>query len=107
MIQPTKDVAKEQLLEGFHTVIAETDQLLRTAASASGEKAVLRADAEYSLARAQEQLHSLQRAVTEGSQAAARATDEYVHENPWRAIGIAAGISLVAGTLIGLTLNRR
>jgi ElaB/YqjD/DUF883 family membrane-anchored ribosome-binding protein len=32
---------------------------------------------------------------------AARATDVYVHENPWRAIGAAAGVGLVIGLLIG------
>ncbi|MCZ7654646.1 MAG: hypothetical protein M5R42_10755 [Rhodocyclaceae bacterium] len=31
----------------------------------------------------------------------ARATDDYVHDNPWRSIGIAAGIGLVIGLLIG------
>ena len=37
------------------------------------------------------------------TKAAARATDEYVHESPWTAIGIAAG----AGLLIGLLIGRR
>jgi ElaB/YqjD/DUF883 family membrane-anchored ribosome-binding protein len=30
-------------------------------------------------------------------------TDDYVHENPWQAIGIAAAVGLVAGLL----MNRR
>ena len=34
---------------------------------------------------------------------AARATDEYVHENPWKAVGIAAGV----GFLVGLLISRR
>jgi ElaB/YqjD/DUF883 family membrane-anchored ribosome-binding protein len=32
---------------------------------------------------------------------AARVTDEYVHENPWKAVGIAAGVGLIVGLLIG------
>ena len=31
---------------------------------------------------------------------AAKATDDYVHENPWQAIGIAAAVGLVAGLLM-------
>jgi Mg/Co/Ni transporter MgtE len=32
---------------------------------------------------------------------AARATDAYIHKNPWQAIGVAAGIGLVVGLLTG------
>ena len=32
---------------------------------------------------------------------AARSTDEYVHEHPWKAVGVAAGIGLIIGLLIG------
>ena len=41
--------------------------------------------------------------VRERAKQAARYTDEYVHENPWRAVGVAAGI----GLLLGLVLGRR
>ena len=34
---------------------------------------------------------------------AARATDDYVHDNPWQAIGVAAVVGFVAGLL----MNRR
>ena len=34
---------------------------------------------------------------------AAKATDEYVHDNPWQAVGIAA----VAGVVLGLLISRR
>jgi ElaB/YqjD/DUF883 family membrane-anchored ribosome-binding protein len=39
----------------------------------------------------------------EQTKAAARATDTYVHENPWKAVGIAAG----AGILFGMLISRR
>jgi ElaB/YqjD/DUF883 family membrane-anchored ribosome-binding protein len=35
------------------------------------------------------------------TKAAAKVTDAYVHENPWKAIGVAAGVGLVIGLLIG------
>ena len=34
---------------------------------------------------------------------AARATDDYVHDNPWQAIGVAAAV----GFLVGLVISRR
>ena len=41
--------------------------------------------------------------IEPGARAAARATDVYVHESPWTAIGVAAGV----GLLVGLILGRR
>ena len=32
---------------------------------------------------------------------AARAADEFVHEHPWKAVGIGAGVGLIIGLLIG------
>jgi ElaB/YqjD/DUF883 family membrane-anchored ribosome-binding protein len=32
---------------------------------------------------------------------AARETDRYVRQNPWQSIGIAAGVGLLIGVLIG------
>ena len=34
------------------------------------------------------------------AKATAKATDVYVHENPWKSIGIAAGVGLMLGMLI-------
>jgi ElaB/YqjD/DUF883 family membrane-anchored ribosome-binding protein len=42
-----------------------------------------------------------QDSLVEKSKAAAKVTDEYVHDNPWKAIGVSAGIGLVIGLLIG------
>ena len=41
--------------------------------------------------------------VVEKGKQAARVTDDYVHEHPWAAIGIAAGV----GVLVGLLVNRK
>jgi ElaB/YqjD/DUF883 family membrane-anchored ribosome-binding protein len=42
-----------------------------------------------------------QAALLVKTKAAAKATDAYVHENPWRAVGAAAGVGLVIGLLVG------
>lgn len=108
MTQRANVVTKDQLIEEFNAVVAETAQLLKSVANAGGEKAgAVRASVEQNLALAKDRLRNLQQAATEKTQAAVQATDEYVHEHPWQAIGIAAGLNVVIGVAIGLLLNRR
>lgn len=96
------DVTKEQLVADFKVVIADAEALLKATASQGGEAmANLRAKTEESLAQAKVKLAEAQEALVEKTKAAARATDDYVHEKPWHAVGVAAGIGLVIGLLIG------
>ncbi|MBM3351574.1 MAG: DUF883 domain-containing protein [Betaproteobacteria bacterium] len=96
------EVSKEQLVADFKVVIADAEALLKATASQGGETiANLRARTEESLAHAKERLAEAQDALIEKTKAAAHATDEYVHEKPWHAVGVAAGIGLVIGLLIG------
>jgi ElaB/YqjD/DUF883 family membrane-anchored ribosome-binding protein len=50
---------------------------------------------------AMEKAQHLQAVAVEKGKVAAQTTDEFVHEQPWKAVGIAAGIGLVVGLLIG------
>src|SRR5688572_19276752 len=89
-------VAKDKLLHDFNEVVADTEQLLKSAASAGGEKAqALRASVEHSLKAARERLQELEHDAEKRARAAARATDAYVHGHPWQSIAIAAGVSAV------------
>ncbi|MNC98513.1 hypothetical protein D3C83_164970 [compost metagenome] len=56
---------------------------------------------EDSMHRAKVKLAEAEAVMMDKTRQAARATDEYVHENPWRAVGMAAGIGLLVGLLIG------
>jgi ElaB/YqjD/DUF883 family membrane-anchored ribosome-binding protein len=103
-----KEVTKDQLVQEFNAVVTETEQLLKSVATAGGEKAdAMRDSLAQNLAIAGDRLRSLQHVATEKTRAAARVTDKYVHENPWQSIGIAAGATAVIGVVIGLLLNRR
>ena len=42
----------------------------------------------------------IQEQVTTKTKAAAEATDTYVHENPWKVVGMAAGLGLIVGLLL-------
>ena len=101
-------VTKEKLIEEFNAVVSETEQLLKSVADVGDEKAgAIRASVEQNLASAREQLRSLQQAVSDKAVATMDATDSYVRQNPWQTAGIAGGVGLVLGALIGLSLNRR
>jgi ElaB/YqjD/DUF883 family membrane-anchored ribosome-binding protein len=95
-------VTKEQLISDFKVVIADAEALIKATANQGSEAVVhLRAKAEESLAVAKVKLSEAQDALVEKGKIAAQATDNYVHEKPWHAVGIAAGIGLVVGLLIG------
>ena len=83
------------------TLVKDAQDLLREASLASGDKAEeLRARGLAMLDTAMEKAHEVQVIAVEKGKAAAHSTDEFVHEHPWKAVGIAAGIGLVVGMLI-------
>ncbi len=101
-------VAKEKLLKDFNEVVSDTEQLLKSVASAGNEKTqALKANVEQSLRLAKDRLRELQDEAVDRTRAAAKRTDEYVHTNPWQSIGIAAAVAAVVGIVLGLLLNRR
>lgn len=98
------DVAKEKLIDSVKSSLSDAENLLREAAGTTGDKAAeLRDRAMASLKRTREALYDAQDAVLEKGRRAARATDDYVHDNPWQAITIAG----VTGLLLGLLISRR
>lgn len=94
----------DKLLADLRLVVADAEELLRTTAGQAGEGAAeLRAKVQASISRAREGLAQVQETAVAKARAAGRAADDYVHDNPWRSIGIAAG----AGVLVGLLIGRR
>ncbi|OGA53957.1 MAG: hypothetical protein A3F74_11590 [Betaproteobacteria bacterium RIFCSPLOWO2_12_FULL_62_58] len=95
-------ITKEKLTQDLKIVIADAEELLRATASQAGEKVVVaREKIQDSLHRAKVKLAEAEDVMMDKTKQAARATDEYVHENPWKAVGAAAGIGLIIGLLIG------
>jgi len=108
MTQSSSNAIKHKLLADFNAVVSEADQLLKLVTEEGGDKAdALRGKVERNLNAAKARLRGLEDAVMERTRATARATDEYVHENPWQTVGVAAGLSAVIGVVIGLLLTRR
>lgn len=101
-LSDTRDeVTKERLMQDLRVVVSDAEELLRATASQAGEKmSVARERIQENLAAAKERLAEAQDQVAAKARQAAKATDEYVHENPWKAVGIAAGAGLIIGMLI-------
>jgi ElaB/YqjD/DUF883 family membrane-anchored ribosome-binding protein len=98
----SNEVSKEQLIADFNVVVADAEALLNATANQGGEKlAAVRAKVEGSLNVAKSRMLDAQEALLVKTRAAAKATDVYVHENPWNSVGVAAGFGLVLGFLIG------
>ncbi len=98
---PANLVTKEKLMDDLRVVMSDAEELLRATASDVGEKAAAaRARIQESLAAAKERLAAAEGAIVEKTKMAAKATDEYVHENPWKAVGIAACVGVIVGMLI-------
>jgi ElaB/YqjD/DUF883 family membrane-anchored ribosome-binding protein len=108
MNQTPSDVTKEKLLQEFNAVIAETEQLLKSVAGAGSLKAgALKTSVEQGLAAAGDRLAKIREESLGQATAAARATDEYVQGNPWRAVGLAAALAGITGLVAGLLIARR
>lgn len=95
---------KERLMEDLQLMVADAEELLRATANQAGEgTAAARARIQQSLQVVKERLVDAQTAVIERTQQAAKVTDQYVHDNPWKMIGISA----CAGVIVGMLVARR
>lgn len=96
--------SKEKLMEDLRLVVVDAEELLRATASQAGEGAVAaRARIQENLQVVKGRLAAAETAVIERARQAAKATDQYVHDNPWQSIGISA----CAGVIVGMLIARR
>ena len=92
----------EKLVADLKAVVADAEEILRATASQTGDKvSELRSRIEARLASTRARLSEAERTLVEKGRAAARATDHFVHEEPWKSVGIAALVGLAMGVLIG------
>jgi ElaB/YqjD/DUF883 family membrane-anchored ribosome-binding protein len=102
--EPTMSYTREKLVDDFSEMLTEAEDLMKRAANETGDRAKdLRTQVEAKLLAAKLRLQELQGDAVDQAKAAARVTDDYVHDNPWQAIGVAAAV----GFVVGLMMNRR
>lgn len=91
----------------FRTIVRDTEALLKATAGQADEKiSAARSRAESSLRDAQERLSELRGDWTKRAKRAARRTDAYVQENPWRSVGAGLAAGAIIGALAALVLRR-
>jgi ElaB/YqjD/DUF883 family membrane-anchored ribosome-binding protein len=96
-----EEVTTDQLVADLKTVMEDAEALLKATSTLTGEKVQeVRARAEESLRQAKVRLNEVEEEAMRRAREIADAADEYVQENPWQSVGIAAGIGLVLGLLL-------
>ena len=108
MSETLSKALKEELTEDFNAVVAKAEQFLQSA-SREGEHqtGALRSKVARQLSLAKDHLRDVEDAVAGKARATARATDAFVHENPWQTLGAGAGLGVALGVLIGVLFSRR
>jgi ElaB/YqjD/DUF883 family membrane-anchored ribosome-binding protein len=91
-----------KLISNMKAVVSDAEEILReTSGIAGGKIGELRERISEKLCDAKMYIADAEGRMIDRTKAAARATDHYVNENPWRSAGIAAGIGLLFGIIIG------
>ncbi|MBU1236428.1 MAG: DUF883 family protein [Gammaproteobacteria bacterium] len=97
----TNTVNRDRLIADMKVVVADAEELLRATANQAGDKMTeLRGKAQENLVKARASLAEAQGAMVDKAKEVGHVADEYVQTNPWRSVGIAAGVAFVVGLLI-------
>lgn len=94
----------QALVRDMNRMVADSERLVDAmAGEASDEIARARSKAEQSLKTARVHLDGSRASVLRRARTLARSTRQHVRNEPWKTLGIAAGVGLV----VGLLLSRR
>jgi len=85
------DLPNEKLMQDLRSVVGDVEDLLKATANQTGERI------EKARARAEQSLRAARASLEDAS----RQVNDQVHQHPWTAVGIAAGVGLVLGILLG------
>lgn len=99
-----KQIVAESLIGEFKSLMADAEALIKATEDHPGEAiSSIRNKAMETLAGAKESLSGVEGKLVDKAKVVAEGADDFVHRNPWEAVGVAAGL----GLLIGLFIRRR
>ena len=94
----------DQLIGEFKSLMADAEALIKATEDHPSETiSSIRNKALETISGAKASLSNLEGTLTEKAKVVAEGADDFVHRNPWEAVGVAAGL----GLLIGLFIRRR
>jgi ElaB/YqjD/DUF883 family membrane-anchored ribosome-binding protein len=95
------ETSKDKLVSDLKNLIGDAEELLKATTNQAGEKVTAaRQKIEQSLIEGKKALADAEKIVIKKSKEYADVADDYVRENPWSAVGVAAGVGLILGLLI-------
>jgi len=93
---------REQLVADLRVLMSDVEELVKATASQSGDKiAEVRGRIQSAAAELRPRLAQAEALLKEKAKIAAATTDDYVHDHPWTAMGVSAGVGVIIGLLIG------
>ena len=95
------EATRDELLSDFKALIGDAEALLRATTDQAGETvSAVRQRIEQRLEEGKKSVAEAEALLLERTKEAAKTADVYVRENPWNAVGLAAGVGLVVGLLV-------
>ncbi len=95
-------VTRQQLIDDLNLVLSDVDALIKATAN---QRAVtikeVRTKAADSVAAMKLRMIAAETGLLNKGKQASKAANDYIRENPWRHMGIVAGVGLLVGLLIG------
>ncbi|UGQ47134.1 DUF883 family protein [Massilia endophytica] len=93
--------ARERLMGDLKSAINDAEQWLRSASNAGAEDLnEVKSKFQETLRTAKTDLLKMEDTVLAKGKMAVQATDVYVHDNPWKSVGLGAAIGVIVGMLI-------
>jgi ElaB/YqjD/DUF883 family membrane-anchored ribosome-binding protein len=97
-----KQAGAESLISEFKSLMSDAEALIKATEDHPGAAiSSIRNKALETLAGAKESLSGVEGKMLDKAKVAAEGADDFVHRNPWEAVGVAAGLGLLVGLFIG------
>ena len=101
-VHEDRSTGAEQLIGEFKSLMADAEALIKATEDHPGDAiSSIRNKALETLAGAKESLSDVEGKMLDKATVAAESADDFVHRNPWEAVGVAAGLGLLIGLFIG------
>ena len=95
-------IGAESLISEFKSLMADAEALIKATEDHPGAAiSSIRNKALETLSGAKESLSGVEGKMLDKAKVAAESADDFVHRNPWEAVGVAAGLGLLIGLFIG------